>query len=200
MCIPFLSPESRSFIWSTPVQCLASIGRPTLSSGSSRSASTIIRTPGYYQVIQSVRQRDLDLTDSLECFTFGLRWQFGEAQEKGETLIRLDVLAQRHELSGRQLVALEMALLQTTFQLQDFAARFPSVHRRSLQFDLRGLVEQGFLEAAGATNSLVYRRRANSELATNSRRWSPVKMGAAKGPRASCHSFSAPWVFAGSFQ
>jgi Fic family protein len=113
--------------------------------------------PGYYHAIQSVRQRDLDLTDWLEYFTFGLQWQLGEVQEKGETLIRLDVLARRHRLSDRQLVALELAQQGATFRLQDFESRFPDVHRRSLQRDLRGLVGQGLLEAEGATNRVVYR-------------------------------------------
>ena len=112
--------------------------------------------PSYYLAIQSVRKRDLDLTEWLEYFTFGLQWQLAEVQEKGETLIRRDVLAKRHKLSERQIVALELAQRGTTFQMQDFEARCPGVHRRSLQRDLRELVEAGLLEATGATNRLVY--------------------------------------------
>lgn len=113
--------------------------------------------PSYYRAIQSVRKRDLDLTEWLEYFTFGLQWQLAEVQEKGETLIRMDVLAKKHKLSGRQIVALELARQGATFQMQDFEARCPGVHRRSLQRDLRELVEAGLLEATGATNRLVYR-------------------------------------------
>lgn len=112
--------------------------------------------PSYYRAIQSVRKRDLDLTEWLEYFTFGLQWQLAEVQEKGETLIRLDVLAKKHKLSARQMVALELAQNGSTFQMQDFEARCPGVHRRSLQRDLRELVEAGLLEATGATNRLVY--------------------------------------------
>ena len=113
--------------------------------------------PSYYRAIQSVRKRDLDLTEWLEYFTFGLQWQLAEVQEKGETLIRMDVLAKKHRLSARQLVALELAQNGSAFQMQDLEARCPGVHRRSLQRDLRELVEAGLLEATGATNRLVYR-------------------------------------------
>ena len=113
--------------------------------------------PSYYRAIQTVRKRDLDLTEWLEYFTFGLQWQLAEVQEKGETLIRVDVLAKKHKLSGRQIVALELAQQGSTFQTHDFEARCPGVHRRSLQRDLRELVEAGLLEATGATNRLVYR-------------------------------------------
>ena len=75
---------------------------------------------------------------------------------KRQTLIRLDVLAKKHKLSARQIVALELAQQGAIFQMQDFEARCPGVHRRSLQRDLRELVEAGLLEATGATNRLVY--------------------------------------------
>ena len=113
--------------------------------------------PNYYRAIQSVRQQSLDLTNWLEYFTLGLQWQLAEVQEKGESLVRRDVLAKKHKLSARQRLAVELALRQTTFQIQDFEARCPGVHRRSLQRDLAGLLETGLLEAEGATNRVVYR-------------------------------------------
>lgn len=119
--------------------------------------------PSYYRAIQSVRKRDLDLTEWLEYFTFGLQWQLAEVQDKGETLIRMDVLAKKHKLSARQLLALELAQDRSTFQMQDFEARCPGVHRRSLQRDLRELVETRLLEATGSTNRLVYRAAGSYE-------------------------------------
>ena len=41
--------------------------------------------------------------------------------------------------------------------MQEFEARRQGVHRRSLQRDLRELVDSGLLEATGATNRLVDR-------------------------------------------
>ena len=126
--------------------------------------------PSYYRAIQSVRKGDLDLTEWLEYFTFGLQWQLAEVQEKGETLIRMDVLAKKHKLSARQLIALELTQDGATFPMQDFESRCPGVHRRSLQRDLRELVDAGLLEATGATNRLVYRASGRPpKLATNLR-------------------------------
>jgi len=111
----------------------------------------------YYRAIQSVRERDLDLTEWLEYFTIGLRSQLAEVQEKGESLIRLDVLTNAHKLTARQRVALELAANRSEFRMEDFEARCPGVHRRSLQRDLRALIEKHLLVVEGATNRLVYR-------------------------------------------
>jgi len=93
--------------------------------------------------------------------TFGLSSQLKEVQEKGEAIIRLDVLTREYKLSGGQRVVLELALGQAEFQIQDLEAKCPGVQRRSLQRDLRSLIEKGVLVAAGATNWLVYRAAAN---------------------------------------
>jgi len=116
----------------------------------------------YYQAIQSVRGKSLDMTGWLEYFTSGLRSQLVEIQSKGEALIRLDVLERQHGLSARQRSALELGMAMDTFRIQDLEARCPGVHRRSLQRDLRGLLEKGLLDAEGATNRLVYRLRAGA--------------------------------------
>lgn len=115
----------------------------------------------YYRAIQSVRQNDLDLTQWLEYFTLGLKWQLSELQELGEGLIQLDVLTKRHKLSARQRTALQLALEQGEFQIQDLETKCPGVHRRSLQRDLRALMEKGVLIGEGATNQLVYRVSPN---------------------------------------
>ena len=111
----------------------------------------------YYRAIQSVRERDLDLTEWLEYFTVGLRSQLAEVQEKGESLIRLDVLTNAHKLTARQRVALELAANRSEFRMEDFEASCPGVHRRSLQRDLRALIEKQLIVAEGATNRLIYR-------------------------------------------
>jgi Fic family protein len=111
----------------------------------------------YYRAIQSVRERELDLTEWLEYFTNGLRSQLAEVQEKGESLIWLDVLTNQHKLTARQRVALELAAGGPEFRIEDFEARCPGVHRRSLQRDLRALIEKHLLVVEGATNRLVYR-------------------------------------------
>jgi Fic family protein len=111
----------------------------------------------YYLAIQSVREQELDLTEWLEYFTIGLNSQLAEVQEKGEALIRLDVLANKHKLPARQRTALKLGLEISEFRMADFETRCPGVHRRSLQRDLRALIEKHLLVAEGATNRLVYR-------------------------------------------
>ncbi len=119
----------------------------------------------YYQAIRSVRELAMDLTKWLEYFTNGLSFQLAEVQEKGESLIRLDVLTQKHTLTARQRAAIELAMAGE-FRIEDFEARCPGVHRRSLQRDLRTLIEKQLLAAEGATNRLVYRVAAPKKLAT----------------------------------
>ncbi|MEO8660271.1 MAG: Fic family protein [Bryobacteraceae bacterium] len=121
----------------------------------------------YYRAIQSVRERGMDLTDWLEYFTIGLSSQLAEVQKKGESLIRVDLLTNEHKLTARQRVALELAG-DGPFRIEDFAARCPGVHRRSLQRDLRALIEKQLLVSEGATNLVSYRLFGeSSELATN---------------------------------
>jgi Fic family protein len=111
----------------------------------------------YYDAIQSVRQSDMDMTGWLEYFIEGLATQLREVQERGELVIRRDVLAQKHGLSERQRVALEQALERGGLTIQDFESLCPGVSRRSLQRDLREMVEKGLLVPEGATNRLFYR-------------------------------------------
>ena len=115
----------------------------------------------YYRAIQSVRRQDLDLTQWLEYFTFGLSSQLQQVQGKGKAIIRLEVLAKKYQLSGRQRAALELALGQAEFQIQDLQAKCPGVHRRSLQRDLRALIAKGLLVAQGATKGVLYRAAVN---------------------------------------
>lgn len=114
----------------------------------------------YYRAIQGVREKGLELTGWLEYFTSGLSSQLAEVQGKGESLIRLDVVTNQHKLTARQRVAIGLAMAAPAFRVEDFEARCPGIHRRSLQRDLRTLVERQLLVAQGATNRLVYRLAA----------------------------------------
>ncbi len=110
----------------------------------------------YYRALQTVREQNLDLTGWLEYFTEGLATQLAEVQHKGELLIRQDVLTLKYNLSERQKVAVGLALRQPVFGIQDLEALLPGVHRRTLQRELKELLDQGVLVASGATRSLSY--------------------------------------------
>jgi predicted HTH transcriptional regulator len=103
-----------------------------------------------------VREQNLDLTSWLEYFTEGLATQLAEVQHKGELLIRQDVLALKYGLSERQKAAVGLALRQPAFGIQDLEALLPGVHRRTLQRELKELLDQGVFVATGATRNLSY--------------------------------------------
>lgn len=112
--------------------------------------------PAFYRAIQRVRERNMDLTGWLEFFTEGLATQLGEVQARGEQAIRRDVLAREHALSERQALALGHALEHGRLTIQEYQALCPGVNRRTLQRDLRAMIEKGLLAADGQTNRLQY--------------------------------------------
>ena len=98
----------------------------------------------------------MDMTGWLEYFVEGLATQMREVQDRGERAIKRDVLVQKHRLSKRQGVALNLALEQGGFTIKDLERLCPKVTRRTLQRDLKGLLEKDLLKAHGATNRLSY--------------------------------------------
>ncbi len=112
--------------------------------------------PAFYRAIQSVRKRDMDLTGWLDFFTEGLAAQLDEVKVRGERAIRADVLARRHGLSDRQALALGQVLDEGRLTIQSFEALCPGVNRRTLQRELKVMVEKGLLAALGQTNRLEY--------------------------------------------
>jgi len=112
--------------------------------------------PTFYKKIQSVRDNDMDMTGWLEYFITGLQTQMVEVKERGEQVIRRDVLTQKHNLNGRQTKAIEYLLQNGRLTIQDYEVLCPEVNRRSLQRDLKIMIEKELLDAEGATNQLVY--------------------------------------------
>jgi Fic family protein len=112
--------------------------------------------PTFYKTIQSVRENDMDMTGWLEYFITGLQTQMVEVKERGEQVIRRDVLTQKHNLNGRQTKAIEYILQYDRLTIQDYEVLCPEVNRRSLQRDLKIMIEKELLAAEGATNQLVY--------------------------------------------
>jgi Fic family protein len=115
--------------------------------------------PAFYRAIHSVRDCGMDMTGWLEYFVEGLTTQLAEVRERGEQAIRRDVLIKEHSLSERQARALGHILEHKSLAIQDFERLCPHVNRRSLQRDLRVMVDMGLLISEGATNRLVYRMK-----------------------------------------
>ncbi|MBU1184746.1 MAG: Fic family protein, partial [Proteobacteria bacterium] len=115
--------------------------------------------PSFYRAIQSVRESGMDMTGWLEFFVEGLTTQLAEVRERGELAIRRDVLIKEHGLSERQAKALGHILEHGSLTIQNFERLCPEVNRRSLQRDLKSMVDMGLLISEGATNKLVYRMK-----------------------------------------
>jgi Fic family protein len=112
--------------------------------------------PTFYRSIQSVRENGMDMTGWLDYFVTGLETQMIEVKERGGQVIRRDVLSQKHGLNERQSKAIGYLIQHGNLTIQDFEKFCPNVNRRSLQRDLKGILEKGLVITEGATNQLVY--------------------------------------------
>ena len=98
----------------------------------------------------------MDMTGWVEYFTAGLATQLAEVKNRGELAIRQDVLGRRHELTARQSQALGHILERGRTTIRELESLFPEVARRTLQRDLRVLVEKGLVFREGLTSRLGY--------------------------------------------
>lgn len=77
--------------------------------------------------------------------------QLAEVKNRGEIAIRGDLVAAERGLNPRQAAALDHIQAHRRLTVRDLEDLFPSVSRRSLQRDLKALVDQGLLKEAGAS-------------------------------------------------
>lgn len=104
----------------------------------------------FYQAIQGVREQGMDLSGWLEFFVRGLSTQLAEVRTRGEHAMRSNLLAREHKLNERQMIALTHFMDTNRLTLSDFEKLMPSVHRRTLQRDLRELVDKGLIHEVGS--------------------------------------------------
>mgnify|MGYP001124461886 CR=1 FL=1 len=110
----------------------------------------------FYNAIQGVRDNDMNLTSWLEYFTRGLATQLVEVKQRGQRVIQIDLLAQKHSLNDRQKRLLGVISENPPLLLADLMGALTDVPRRTLQRDVKKLVDFGILESSGATRSLRY--------------------------------------------
>ena len=113
--------------------------------------------PTFYNKIQNARENGMDMTGWLDYFITGLETQMIEVKERGEQVIRRDVLVQKHSLNERQGKALGYMLQNGKLTIQDFEGICPDVNRRSLQRDLKGMLDKGLISGEGATHHQEYK-------------------------------------------
>lgn len=111
----------------------------------------------YYKSIQSVRESNMDMTKWLEYFTQGLAEQMKEIKSRGEYVIKADLIAKKYQLSKRQEAALQMILENGDLTMKRYEELYPDLNRRTLQRELKEMIDKKILISEGATHHLVYR-------------------------------------------
>jgi Fic family protein len=113
----------------------------------------------FYRAIQVVREQGMNLTGWLEYFVEGLATQMNEVKQRGELVIRRDVIARKHGLNERQAEVVEVLLGMDSVAIEDVEAALPKIPRRTLQRTLQVLVEKRIAVAEGAARARRYRLR-----------------------------------------
>ena len=107
--------------------------------------------PAYYQALQSVRESGMDMKGWLEYFTEGLSAQMREVQVTAEHVIRRDVIlakARKNGLKDRSMALLDFLLGAGKATVAECEKKL-KVNRRTLQRDLKLLVEKGLVSEVG---------------------------------------------------
>ncbi len=114
---------------------------------------------GFYAALQSVRDSGMDVSGWLEYFVEGLATQMDEVTARGKRVIRRDVLARKHGLNKRQVLAVGHLLENPSLRIEDFTRLCPEVNRRTLQRDLKDMVDKGVLKTKGVARAMAYSLR-----------------------------------------
>ena len=93
----------------------------------------------------------------LENRCVGLETQMIEVKNRGEWVITRDILKSKHSLNDRQIKVLDYLFEKEKLTIQEYEEICPGVTRRSLQRDLKDLLEKGLIEGEGATHHQKYR-------------------------------------------
>lgn len=80
-----------------------------------------------------------------------------EVRERGEHVIRRDLVAREHGLSDRQALVLEVLAGLDAPSLDDLQPALPNIPRRTLQRDLQLLVTKRIVAPEGAARAPRYR-------------------------------------------
>ena len=112
--------------------------------------------PTFYKSIQSVRENGMDMTGWLEYFITGLQTQMVEIKERGEQVIRRDVLVQKHSLNERQAKALDLLMKKGAIHISEVEEICSGVTRRTLQRDLNNLIELHLVRLKGSARQSNY--------------------------------------------
>lgn len=116
----------------------------------------------YYKALQSVRENSMDMTRWLEYFCEGLATQLREVKNLGEQAIKQSVFSSKIPLSDRQKVAVNYMAIEGSVSMQKVMRLFPEITKRTLQRELKDLIEKGLVKSTGSTNNVLYELRRDS--------------------------------------
>ena len=111
----------------------------------------------YYRAIQHVRAHNMDMTQWLQYFSEGLALQLREIKDMGKQVISQRILAKEYNLSARQKLAINYMATEGSLSIQQFEKMCSDVTRRTLQRELKVLIDKGIVISGGATSNLIYR-------------------------------------------
>lgn len=97
------------------------------------------------------------MTQWLEYFCEGLSTQLHEVKELGKQAIKQDLFADQYQLSEWQRLAIEYITTHNNLTIQEFEKICPNVTRRTLQRELKDLLDKDIIEVTGATSNTSYR-------------------------------------------
>ncbi|MEE8168709.1 MAG: Fic family protein [Candidatus Hydrothermarchaeales archaeon] len=114
---------------------------------------------GYYDAIQSVRAKDMDMTEWLEYFVEGLKNQMLDVKDKGEVAIKKEIVVEKAVKAGlndRQKKAL-VYLMENPYIIRSKYVELCGVSQRTANYDLALLERLGFIERSGVGRAIKYR-------------------------------------------
>ncbi|MBL8889743.1 MAG: Fic family protein [Planctomycetaceae bacterium] len=110
----------------------------------------------FYAAIQGVRDSGMDHTGWLEFFCQGLATQMQEAVERGTRAIKADLAVRGSGLPARAADILYCLSDEQPRTIEDLEKEIAGSHRRTLQRDLKKLIELGFIESIGQARATQY--------------------------------------------
>lgn len=115
----------------------------------------------YYEALQSVEEKEGDLTEWLEYFTFGLSVELSKIRERIESISIDAKLKQKLGgepilLTPRQIKIIEYIQKIGYLQNQAFEQLFPMVSEDTILNELKGLLTTGLVKKRGVTKGAKY--------------------------------------------
>lgn len=114
--------------------------------------------PAYYSALQSVRKNNMDMTQWLEYFTDGLKVQMLEVKEKGEKIIKKEVVLEKTKglnLNERQKNILTYLIDKKDISRAECVKLF-KVSLRTANYDFEYLKNKGLIKEIGTGRALRY--------------------------------------------